>query len=161
MAPSPALGAGVGINLDWQQEGIWSPWLQLSGEVLQSSQQLRGTALQSELQITALNTTLCPLRLLAHDTWSLRPCVALEAGRITGTGTGSALLRREERHGLWLSSGVSLRAAVSLWAPLELSTALGATLPWVRHEFFFAPDIVAFQVPALGWRATGSLTGMF
>jgi len=34
-------------------------------------------------------------------------------------------------------------------------------LPWVRHEFFFAPDIVAFRVPALGWRAAGSVTAMF
>jgi hypothetical protein len=160
-APSPALGVGVGINLLWQRQGSWSPWLQLSGERLQNRQRLGDTALESQLELTALNATLCPLQLLAHETWSLRPCVALEGGRITGTGTGSALVQRAARHAVWLSSGLSLRAGVSLWGPLELSTSVGATLPWVRHEFFFAPDIVAFRVPALGWRAAGSVTAMF
>jgi hypothetical protein len=58
------------------------------------------------------------------------------------------------REGVWASSALSLRGEINPWAPLSISTSIGAVLPWTRHEFYFAPDIVAFRVRELGFRGT-------
>ena len=165
-APGVALGVGGGVSLSWLGNGFWSPRLQLSALLMQSRQPLASSAAQSEgveseFFVSALNATLCPLQLLAGSHGSLRPCVEFEAGRITGAATGAALALQNERHGVWLNSGLNLRASLALWGPFELASSFGASLPWVRHEFFLAPDTMIFQVPALGWRATGSLAAAF
>jgi hypothetical protein len=161
VAPQAAMGLGAGVSLHWQREGSWSPELQVGVLQLHSEQPPAAPALGSRFEVTAVHANLCPLELLSSNTWSVRPCLEVEGGRISGTGVGSSLLRRTERRGPWLSSGVSLRAAAAVWGPLSLAASAGATLPWVRHEFFVEPDRLIFRVPSLGWRATGSLAATF
>jgi hypothetical protein len=161
VAPGTASGFGVGVELEWQGDRWWSPWLQLAGSRLESREALDGGQISARFTVSSLAASACPVRVLGGSRWALRPCLSLEAGSISGAGSGSAVSRTIERRGLWLSSGLSLRGSVTVWGPLQVATSIGATLPWVRHEFFLAPDTLAFAIPALGWRGTGSLAATF
>jgi len=158
VAPQLAAGFGAGVRLEWRGEGAWSPELQLGALSLRSERRPDALSAGSRFAVSALQTSFCPLRMISSQTWSARPCVQLEGGRISAAGAGSALVRSTERHGLWLSSGVSLQGGAVLWGPLTLGAAIGATFPWVRHEFFLEPDTLVYRVPAVGWRAGASLT---
>ena len=160
-APGVATGLGVGAQLEWLHDGGWSPWLQLAGVRLVSREALDGGQIQARFVVTALQAEVCPWRLLGGSFWALRPCVGLEAGSISGAGAGPAVARTIGRRGLWLSSALSLRGSLRVWGPLELAATLGATLPWVRHEFLLAPDTFAFAIPGFGWRGAGSLAATF
>lgn len=160
-APQLATGFGAGVRLEWRSDDAWSPELQLGLLSLRSERRPDALPFGSRFAVSALQTSFCPLRLLSSQTWSARPCVELEGGRISGAGVGSALVRSAERHGLWLSSGVSLEGGAVLGGPLTLGAALGATFPWVRHEFFLEPDTLVYRVPSVGWRAGASLTASF
>jgi hypothetical protein len=158
VAPQLATGFGAGVLLEWRSDDAWSPELQLGALSLRSERQADAQSVGSRFAVSALQGSFCPLRVLSSQTWSVRPCVQLEVGRISGEGVGSALARSTERHGLWLSSGASLQGGAVVWGPLTLGAAIGATFPWVRHEFFLEPDTLVYRVPAVGWRAGASLT---
>jgi hypothetical protein len=161
VAPQLATGFGAGVRLEWRSDEVWSPELQLGALSLRSERQPGASSLGSRFAVTALQTSFCPLRVLSGQTWSVRPCVQLEGGRISGAAVGPALVRSTERHGLWLSSGASLQGEGVLWGPLTLGAAIGATFPGVRHEFFLEPDTLVYRVPAVGWRAGAALTASF
>jgi hypothetical protein len=158
--PDTELGIGLGLSVALPSRGLWAPWLELGGYRVQSDETSIGAAsIQARFALIAARAVVCPLRLPARGIWSLQPCVELDIGRLSGSGGGSAITRPTEQGGLWASSALSLRAELEPWAPLRLSASFGAVVPWTRHEFFFAPDTVAFRVPALGFRGTiaGSL----
>jgi hypothetical protein len=161
VAPQLATGFGAGVRLEWRSDDVWRPELQLGALFLRSESRPDALSFGSRFAVSALQTSFCPLRVLASQTWSARPCVQLEVGRISGAGVGSELVRSTERHGLWLSSGASLQGGAVLWEPLTLDAAIGATFPWVRHEFFLEPDTLVYRVPTVGWRAGASLTASF
>lgn len=159
--PKPELGLGLALSVAWPSQGYWAPWLQVGGYRVRSGELSVGAAgIRARFDLIAAHAVACPVRLPARGMASLRPCVELEVGQLGGEGNGAAVLRNTDRDGLWLSSALSLRGEISPWAPLSLSASLGAVLPWTRHEFFFAPDTVAFRVPPLGFRGTlaGALT---
>lgn len=161
-APRPALGAGLGLSMEWPRVGRWAPWLQVGAYQLRGGEiPLRDTGVRAHFDLLAAHAVACPLRLPARGAWSLQPCADLDLGRLTGSGAGSAVLRATPRAAWWASTGLALRAEVTPWGPVRISTSLGFTLPWNRHEFVFAPDTVAFRVPALGWRGAFSGALMF
>lgn len=161
VAPQLATGFGAGVRLEWRSDDAWSPQLQLGALSLRSESRPDAPSVGSRFALSALQASFCPLRVLSSQTWSARPCVQLDVGRISGEGVGSELVRSTERHGLWLSSGASLQGGAVLSGPLALGADIGATFPWVRHEFFLAPDTLVYRVPAVGWRASASLTASF
>lgn len=161
IAPQLARGFGAGVRLEWRSDDAWSPELQLGALSLRSERRPDALSFGSRFAVSALQTSFCPLRVISSKTWSARPCVQLEVGRISGAGVGSALVRSTERHGLWLSSGANLQGGAVLWGPLTLGASIGATFPWVRHEFFLEPDTLVHRVPTVGWRAGASLTASF
>lgn len=161
VAPQLATGFGAGVRLEWPSDQAWSPELQLTALSLRSERPPDALSFGSRFALSALQISFCPLRVSSSKTWSARPCVQLEGGRISGAGVGSALVRSTERHGLWLSSVASLEGSAVAWGPLTLGAALGATFPWVRHEFFLEPNTLVYRVPTVGWRAAASLTSSF
>ena len=161
VAPQLATGFGAGVRIEWLGDDAWSPQLQLGALSLRSASRPDAQSAGSRFAVSALQTNFCPLQLLSSQTWSARPCVQLDVGRMSAEGVGSALVRSTERHGLWLSSGASLQGDAALWGPLTLGAAIGATFPWVRHEFYLEPDTLAYRVPPVGWRAGASLTASF
>jgi hypothetical protein len=159
VAPELALGFGAGVALEWAGQGLWRPRLELVGMVLDSPS-LSLPLLYAEIEIDAVlvNASFCPLDLAAADVWSLRPCLDLDVGRLTASGTGFDVRRPGQRHAPWLSSGMSLHGGVAPWAgPVQLSVLLGGFVPMARHEFYFSPGIAAFDVPVAGWRASAGL----
>jgi hypothetical protein len=159
VAPDWAIGFGAGVAFEWAGRGLWRPRVELVGMVLDSPS-LSLPLLYAEVDIDALlvNASFCPLELAAGDVWSLRPCLDLDVGRLTASGTGFDVRRPGQRHAPWLSSGVSLHGGVAPWAgPVQLSVLLGGFLPVARHEFYFSPDIAAFEVPVVGWRTSAGL----
>jgi hypothetical protein len=161
VAPELATGFGAGLRLEWRSDDVWNPELQIGALSLRSEARPDALSFGSRFALTAVETSFCPLRLLSSHAWSVRPCVQLDIGRISGAGVGSELARSTERHGLWLSSGASLQGDAALWGALTLGAAVGATFPWVRHEFFLEPDTLVYRVPAVGWRAGASLAASF
>ena len=103
------------------------------------------------------------MRLLGGDAWSLRPCLDLELGQLTGFGSGRAVVGQAPRRSPWLGAGASLRLHVTPFrvAPVQLGAALGANLPAYRHEFYFSPDIEGFAVPLLAWNTAATLAWSF
>ncbi len=153
--PDPELGFGAALSLDWPARGYWAPSLQLGAYRVRGRELPVGPAgIQARFELLAAHAVACPLRLPARGIWSLRPCLELDLGELGGEGNGSALIRGANRAGVWASSGLSVRAEISPWTPLSISTSLGAVLPWTRHAFYFAPDTEAFSVPRLGFRGT-------
>jgi hypothetical protein len=120
-----------------------------------------GTSATTEFDAVLASASACPLRFSARSRWSLRPCLEVEVGRLSVAGSGPTLVEALEQRALWLSTGLSLRGDVVFWGPLHLSTSVGGSVPLARNEFFYAPDLLAFQVPALSWQATGSLAVTF
>jgi hypothetical protein len=108
------------------------------------------------------NVSVCPLRGIGTEALWLRPCLDLEAGRLTGHGSGRAVARGEPRRTPWLAVGTSLRAAiVPFGGPIQLGAALGASLPLFRHEFYFSPGIEGFSVPSVGWNGSAQAAWLF
>jgi hypothetical protein len=162
LAPNLALGLGAGVALEWREQGLWHPRVELTAMAFDApATTLAPIAAEMEMSALVAGARLCPLE-LAGAPWSLRPCFDLDAGRLTARGSGAVVTRGEVRHAPWLSGGVSLQAGVSPWhGPVQLSASLGAAAALARHEFFFAPDIAAFEVPAGSWRAAAGLAVMF
>lgn len=159
-APEGALGAGVGVGLQLPAYGALRPWVMLSVyRTLQSSAALPDSIAQARFHLTAVYTVACPVRWPAESSWSLRPCVDFDVGRLTGRGLGSD--RIETRRGLWASAGLAGRGEVHVWGPVWLAALVGAVVPLARHEFYFAPDAVVFRVPAIGWRGAGFVSLLF
>lgn len=162
LGPEPALGLGVGVTLEWAGSGVWAPRLELSALYLQTDPaRLPGeTAVRFEALLAS--SSLCPVRGLGSDAAWVRACLDLEAGQLTGHGSGRALVRSEQRSAPWLASGASLRAGLSPFGrPLQLGAALGASFPLFRHEFYFAPNIEGFRVPSAGWAGSAQAAWMF
>ena len=163
VGPAPSLGIGVGGALDWAADGWWAPRIELSLSRLESSEgQLPGGVEMRFVALLAVASA-CPLRLLGADAWSLRPCLDLELGQLTGFGSGRAVVGQAPRRSPWLGAGASLRLHVTPFrvAPVHLGAALGANLPAYRHEFYFSPDIEGFVVPSLAWNAAATLSWSF
>jgi hypothetical protein len=156
LAPEPLLGVGLGAAFEWEAAGPWSPRLEVAGVRFERSE----ATLSSGLLLTRYeawigSASLCPLRLGSGEPWSLRPCADLDAGRLTASGSGRGVISPQQRHAPWASTGLSLRAAVAPFSgPVQLVATLGGFLALFQHEFYFAPDIEAFEVPAFGWRAS-------
>jgi len=160
--PTPAVGFGLGVAFEHAGAGLWSPRMELTGMVFDGPSTALSVPAVVQVDALVLSASLCPVQLAGVEPWSLRPCVDLDAGRMTVSGSGGVVTRAEERHAPWLSSGLSLHVGVAPWGgPLQISASLGGFLPLARHEFYFAPDIAAFEVPAAGWRAASALAVTF
>jgi hypothetical protein len=161
-APRPVLGIGGGVRLEWDGTGPWSPQLDLAAMSFDSPRFTHSADAQVQFDALMLDASLCPLDLVAAAAWSMRPCLDLEAGRLTVSGSGRAVARPQARSAPWLSSGVSLQGGVAPWAgPVQLSLAVGGFVPLFRSQFHFSPNIEAFEVPAAGWHTSAGLGMVF
>lgn len=89
-----------------------------------------------------------PIRLdLASTTLTLRPCAGIAVGLLEAEGSGIATPRSETR--AWVSANVQGRL---VWAPVRafaIELEGGAHLPILRESFFFDPNILVYQAPAI------------
>ena len=84
----------------------------------------------------------CPLHFRLASNVSVRPCVALEAGRLSATGlAGSSVVHTLTRHRPWWALGQSLR--VQIWLTKAWSSELEAVLAeplWLDEFVFIRPS---------------------
>jgi hypothetical protein len=163
LGPEPALGVGVGVTLQWAETGRWAPRLEVSASRLATGEVALPRETTVRFDALLATASLCPARLLGSEAFWLAPCVELEAGQLTGNGGGRSLVAlAEPSRAPWLAAGASLRAAAIPWGgPIELSAGFGASFPLLRHEFYFAPNIEGFSVPAVGWNGSGQAAWLF
>jgi hypothetical protein len=162
MGPEPALGLGAGVTLEYGHGELWAPWFELSVWRLETSEvALEGGATVRFTSLLA-SASACPVRLLGTAAFWLRPCLDLDAGALTGNGSGSTVVQAEPRRAPWLAFGPSVRvAATPFGGPIRLGAALGASLPLLRHEFYFSPNIEGFSVPWVGWNGSVGAEWLF
>ena len=94
LGPEPALGFGVGATLQWAGEGRWAPRLELSLSHLESPKVELATEAALHFEALLVSASACPVRLFGAEDWALRPCVDVEAGQLTGYGSGARGRRR-------------------------------------------------------------------
>jgi hypothetical protein len=154
LAPDPAIGAGVFVEVSRSHPTAWAPAVRVSLHRFESP--LVDTPIgQAELTLTGGRISGCPVRLPARSAWGLRPCLSLEAGRLEGVGLGVISARRET--GLWIAAAPIARLELNLLRMLWIEAEGGPLFPIIRHRFVFKPDTTVHEVPALGWNVGLSL----
>lgn len=151
-APNLGLGGGLELGFEPARAGLWSPLAQLGAYVLASGAVSVAGDARAHFDLVAAHGLFCPVRLPSRGPWSLRPCLDLDLGKLTGRGSGPNVLEGRSRSGLWASAGAGVQLAVDVWGPIRLGVFAAALVPLARHEFYFGPDTLAFRVPALGAR---------
>jgi hypothetical protein len=158
-APKTSVNYGVGASLHWRAGGL-EPWL-FVGVYRGVGEQVVVPDSGAATRFTRWATYVvgCPVRWALHDVVSVRPCVDLDVGQLTGEGldVGSA----RSRHALLASSGVELRLEWTPWPALQLSTMLGGVVSLARPRFYLRPELTTFEVAPVGLRAGGLASLLF
>ena len=95
----------------------------------------------------ALVLDACPFRHHAAR-WELSPCALASVGFLELTGRGVAEPATVDR--AWWSAGIDLQIAFLLGKGVVFESALGATVPLVRHRYYAtSPDQVITETPAV------------
>lgn len=147
IAPNLVLGTTVFLDVSDTGAGVLSPTARLS--VLRaSSEGIESEAGIASLYFTAARLEVCPVRLAIDPSFGVSPCALLDVGALRGSGSTGAASRAETRP--WVAAGIGGRIQ---WALLELllfEAEGGLFLPFVRDTFFFDPDLVIHEAPAVG-----------
>lgn len=80
-----------------------------------------------------------------RSTLELRPCAQVAGGVIEGSSSAFGSVNRIPRP--WLSLGAMLQGRWRFLGPLELEAALGLSIPFIRDNFFFLPQIDVYRAP--------------
>lgn len=173
LAPDPVFALGAFLSARLPRDGstfepllLAGVWLARSGEydATTSGGEDLGTA---QFRWLAGDIVGCPLRVPASGEFALRPCVGLEAGRLTGKGR--AARNSAEESATWLAMTGSARLAWTLFDRLEIDLTTGGFLSLVRDDFFFEPapgsanteGVVVHEIPAAGVRGSIGLGAVF
>jgi hypothetical protein len=156
-APQPGWNYGLGASAHWNSAN-WQPWF-LLGVYAGGGERARvpGVPASARFERLSTHTVGCPLRFPRSAPLALRPCIDLDLGRLSGEGLDVS--RARQRSALWLSTGLELRVEWSPWHALALSGMLGGVLPLSRPRFYFRPQLTAWEVAPLGFRA-GALANL-
>ena len=108
---------------------------------------------RAELVWATARLEACPLRLGGYV--GLRPCAALDAGLLLGTGASSTTTEGLSAWKRWFSANLLARVYVPLLGPLELQADSGLSFPLIRDQFVVESedlerDRTIHDVPALG-----------
>jgi len=132
-----------------REGGVFAPTIRLSGTRVTSGElhpaNGPGTA---SLTLTAARLEGCPIRWRPVPSVRLLPCFGIRGGVFEGVGADVAVVRTENR--TWLSVELVGRAE---WAPfswLFFELQGGGSVPILRYQFYFDPDIPLTETPAIG-----------
>lgn len=145
MAPDPAPGASLALELRRTSTEGLSPAVRLSASYAQSLL-ARVDSAQVRFRLLATRLELCPAR-VDQSGWGVTGCVALEAGQLRGSA--EHVDKPRDQSMLWLGVGLSWRAerAVSRAWAIEMGASARA-LP-IHDRFIFSPARLAHEVPVI------------
>ena len=152
---------GVGLHVTVVKTGaFWAPAARLAAYVAQSG--LIGEGLDfAKLDWFDARLAACPLLFDLGHSIEVRPCAALEAGRLSVTG--KALPLTSTTHTLWLAGGAELALSWLASRTFSLGIEAATTFPFERPDFYFrraGEEPFAYRTPAavlmvaagVGWR---------
>lgn len=145
VAPTPPLGALVGLNLRWERPGWFSP--ELRAELLVTSTgSVAAKSGELNLSLMAGRLSACPLRYHALRALQASLCATLDGGRLHAQGDSA--LNGFPNPMPWLAGGAALRGEVPLSRELALELLLGAKLLAFHDNFTLEPDqTLVYAVP--------------
>lgn len=148
VAPTPPLGAMLGVEVWWQRSRAIAPGIQ--AEALAT-----GTATTSNehgsatFQLLAARLRACLLRIPIATKGRLMPlCAALEGGSLRAQGGGGIANARRTAMPWW-NLGAAARAQWDVIPALALEASLSAGALLRKDEFVFRPSSLVYQVPAV------------
>ena len=140
-----ATGGALSVMLLRQASASTSRAVQLS--LLFASTGLLSAPDDHQTRFGALALDACPFR---HKTgrWEIAPCALATLGFLELTGRGVAEPATVDR--AWLSAGLDLQLAWLLGRGVVFESALGASVPLVRHRYYTnTPDQLVTTTPAV------------
>lgn len=142
---APGVHAAVGVGVDaYRIEAILGLWP--SSEATSASSPNRGARLALVAGGARGCRRLLPWR-ASDDLASLRACVGLELGRISGTGFGVSA--PSSAGAFWIAPGADVEARLALARPIGLLADVGFVVPLLRRTFVLeVPDRTALHEPA-------------
>lgn len=147
VAPDLVLGTAVFIDVSRTGAGVLSPTFRLS--VLRAaSDSIQNEAGVASLGFTAGRLEGCPVRLAIEPSFGVSPCALIDAGALRGTGTAGEASAAETRP--WVAAGIGGRLQWDVLDFLLIEAEGGLVIPIVRDTFFFEPDVIIHEVPAVG-----------
>jgi hypothetical protein len=79
----------------------------------------------------------------------LRPCLHFAAGILDGASSAFGAVQETKR--AWVAFGGVLQGRWLVLGPLALEAAAGLTVPFVRDDFFFLPQIDVYRAPPVAF----------
>jgi hypothetical protein len=147
VGPGVQLGAGLFAEAGFGA-GVLAPAVRVTASWIQS----RSISVQSggdaTLSVATSRVEACPVRLPGRGHLWIAPCAGLELGVIQGQGEDVANAHGGTR--LWVAADALTRLTWDVVGPLAAELQAGVTVPFVRHEFTFSPDVGIYQPPAVG-----------
>ena len=107
------------------------------------------------LRWQSLGASFCPIGLSLPAHLSLRPCTALEVGRVRADGIAMPNARRNDAP--WVALGLVAQMEMTVWSKLALRAERGAASPFTRSRFNYSSGEVVHATPILGARAAVTL----
>jgi hypothetical protein len=111
------------------------------------SQPVRTASGDAEFAWVAVRGWVCPMHWPSQGMASVAACGGFEGGNLRGRGLNT--LDPQVQDSPWLAPVLFGRVELRPVDALTLSLDAGAAAPLLHTKFYFDPDIVAFQVPAL------------
>jgi hypothetical protein len=149
LTPAQPIVFGLAVRLGWSTAS-WQPLFLLGAYVSLPEQQALSGGGSVRFEHWSSHAVACPWRFPREGNLALRPCLELDAGRSSGTGSG--VMGATQRDAPWLSGGARVSAELAVWRGVELGASIGAIVPFWHARFVILPD-TSFETPALGLRA--------
>jgi hypothetical protein len=149
LTPAQPIAFGLALRLDWSTAS-WQPLFLLGASASLPDKRALSGAGSVRFEHWSSHAVACPWRFPREGNLGLRPCLELDAGRSSGTGSG--VMGARQRASPWLSGGAQLRGELALSRGVELGASIGAIVPFWHAHFVILPD-TSFETPALGLRA--------
>jgi hypothetical protein len=140
-------GIPVFARLGAQMRADWSRGFALGLGVAASEATLDRTNGGARLQWMTANVEACAFRLPLSAAVSVVPCIPLEGGLLSVTGTGAPNTVTQQRP--WFTVGGLARLELALSARFLVEARVGLAAPLVRDTFYFLPNTDVFRPPAV------------
>jgi hypothetical protein len=143
-APNPPIGFFIDMNAEHRRRNAFGPALGLSIHRAES-QPVRTAAGDAEFTWFAARAWVCPLHWPSAGLASVAACGAFEGGNLSGRGFNTE--DEQIQDSLWLAPGLFARGELRPIDALTITLDAGAVVPLFHTDFFFDPEISAFEVP--------------
>jgi hypothetical protein len=154
LGPAPRIMPGVALiaHIAWRGAGLWTPLFQV--RVARSWLGTERAAGRADFELDAAHAAACVIG-LRGEALAARACASGAIGSLRARGSDTYDPKAHAR--LWLSAGAELLLTAELIGPLEAQAGAGASVPFYRHRFAFAPAVFHRVAPIAGFGHLGLL----